>query len=211
MNGSIELLKLRNKVSQLQNEADAAKKSADEYAALAKDLSSIPPVKTFVSMSQATVSWNQALITGGWKTPSGKRTIVLTTLRRRDNPKELAVNSKILEFTEEAGRKLGLDRFDFDKEKQVDTFVLEPEQSETILNLTKTSKDVEVVSSPTVITKSGIQATVSMEDRHSTLTGEEFATGPTIEMIPTISPDGNSVNLITTAQMNYLLPNALIK
>ncbi len=206
-----ELLKLRNRVSQLQSEADAAMKSANDYAAQIKDLMAIPPVKKFVSMTQATVSWNQALVTGGWKTPSGKRTIVLTTLRRRDNPKELVINSKILEFTEQAGQKLGLDRFNFDKEKQVDTHVLEAEQAEAILNLTKNSKDVEVVSSPSVLTTSGVQSSVSMQDMHSTSTGEAFATGPTIDLIPTISTDGNSVNLITTAQMNYLLPNPLIK
>jgi type II secretory pathway component GspD/PulD (secretin) len=133
------------------------------------------------------------------------------TFERGDDAQQLAIHSKILEFTEDAGQKFGLDQFNVDKGKHSNAHVLNPEQSEAILNLAKDSKDIKVVSSPTITTRSGGQAQVSMQEMHSTSTGEEFATGPAIDLIPTISPDGNSVNLITTAQLNYLVPNPLIK
>lgn len=207
-----ELLKLRDKVSRLQNEAEADSVADKNYEAeVQQALQSIPPVNTLVAVADSTISWNESIVTGGWKTPAGKRAIVLTTLERGDTTDQLTLRSKILEFSEEAGEKLGLAQFNLGQIKGSDAHKLTAEQSQAILKTIKDSPDVVVVSSPGVTTLSGRQAEIAVTESHTTSTGEPFTTGPKINFVPTISQDGQSVRMLTIAQLNYLVPKPFIK
>jgi hypothetical protein len=207
-----ELLKLRGEVTRLRNEANSLAKDAMEAKDFQTDmmqvLSNLPPVRTFVSSTTSSASWSQAIVTGGWKTPSGKRAIVLVQLYPGDDPKQLTISSKVLEYSETAGEQLGLSQFNFDDQSsegnaRANAHKLTSEQAELLLKSAKDSQGVELSSAPSVLTLSGRQAQIQAVDVRQTPSGEKYTTGPAIDFIPTISPDGQSVQLVMTAQLNY--------
>ncbi len=71
----------------------------------------------------------------------------------------------------------------------------------------KDAEGAEIVSAPTVTTLSGRQAQIQTVDIHQTPSGEKYSTGPVIDFIPTISPDGQSVQMVIAAQLSYLMQN----
>jgi type II secretory pathway component HofQ len=84
---------------------------------------------------------------------------------------------------------------------------LSADQLEAILKAAKDSGGAEILASPSVITTSGRQAQVQIVDMHQTPSGEKYSTGPILNFMPTISPDGQSVQMVIVAQLNYpLLP-----
>lgn len=175
-------------------------------------LSNTPPIRTFVSTVITTTTWDQTVVTGGWKTPSGKRVIALVSLAPGDDDKQLTISSKILEYSEEAGEKLGLSQFNFD-ERTSDgtadrgkTHTITSEQSEAILKAAKASEGTEITAAPSVSTLSGRQAQIQVVDIHSMPSGEKYSTGPVLDFIPTITPDGQSVQMVISAQLNYPIP-----
>jgi type II secretory pathway component GspD/PulD (secretin) len=62
-----------------------------------------------------------------------------------------------------------------------------------------------ILASPSVITANGMQAQVQIVDMHETPSGEKYSTGPVLNFMPTISPDGQSVQMVIVAQLNYPL------
>jgi RNA polymerase sigma factor (sigma-70 family) len=203
-----ELLRLRSEVGRLRNEAEAAALDAKDAGKIQggslQDYSA-PPVRTLLSTGVATAAWGQSIATGGWKTPSGNRAIVLATLQRGDDGKQVTINSKILEYTEEAGEKLGLARFAVDGQSTLNAHILELEQSQTLLRTAEAVEGVELLTAPSVLTLSGRQAQVQTVQIHQTPSGDEYSTGPVLDFIPTISPDGQSVRVVIGAQINYSL------
>ena len=79
------------------------------------------------------------------------------------------------------------------------------EQSEAILKAAEDSEGVELTAG-SVSTASGRRAEVLTLELHRTPSGENYSTGPRLNFLPIISPDGQSVQMVITAQLNYLLP-----
>src|SRR6266446_7356069 len=111
---SAELSRLRSEVVRLRGQADATAsklKEAEAFRSRVAQLSSnTPPEGTLVSAASTTVGWNQGIVTGGWKTPSGKRCIVWVRFQPGD-PQQLMAETMILEYTEDAASTLGLAKF----------------------------------------------------------------------------------------------------
>ena len=207
---SSELLKLRAEVARSRNEAkDAAEAGKDAMAfqsEVMQVLSNTPPLRTLVAASTASVSWNDTLVLGGWKTPSGKRAIVMANVAHGDDATQVTITSKILEYSETAGAKLGFSKFNTDESLPTRPDTLTAEQANELLRLAQGSEEVTLVSSPRIITRSGGQAQIQSVEMHTTPAGQKFPTGPVLDVFPTISPDGQSVQLVMTAQLNYLIP-----
>jgi RNA polymerase sigma factor (sigma-70 family) len=210
-----ELLKLRGEVTRLKKESDDATLAArnavaDEVQALQK-LGNLPPIKTYVSTAFLRISWNEAIVTGGWKTPSGRRAFVFATVESgQDN--QLTISSKVLEFTDEADARLGLNEFNIDDQTQthIKPNKISAEQYEAISMAAQNSDGVETLATPSVLLASGNSAQVVSIETHSTPSGEKYSTGPVIDFIPTISEDGQSVKMVMVAQLNlstHLPPN----
>ena len=79
-----ELLRLRAQVSQLKREVQEAKAAATTPQAITHEPDVTReneqpvnlPIQTYAANVNARVGWKQALVVGGWKTPSGKRELL---------------------------------------------------------------------------------------------------------------------------------------
>ncbi len=201
-----DLLRLRSEVGQLREQARTAAVEAQNEdrisPAMLQVYSNVPPVKTLLATAVAKAAWGESIVTGGWKTESGKRGIVLTTLQLGDDGKQVNINSKLLEYTDEAGEQLGLAGFAVDGQKSLNAHVLGLEESRTLWKAAEQVDGVEILIAPSVVTLSGRQAQVQIVDTHNLPSGEEYTTGPVLEFFPTVSPDGQSVQVTIGAQIN---------
>jgi len=206
---SSELLQLRGEVTRLRKEAEAlaadAKEAKDSQSGMMQIMSNTPPIRTFFATAMTTTAWNQAIVTGGWKTPSGKRAIVMAKVFPEDNPQQLTIKSYILEYTEDAGSAIGLARFNTDEQSATKATELSADQFEAIRKAADNHEGVEIVAAPAVTTASGRHTEVQTVDMHQTPSGEKYSTGPVVDFVPTIASDGKSVQMMISAHLNYLV------
>ena len=208
---SSELLKLRAEVTRLRKEADAVTAEAKDAKHFQSEalqvLSNTPPIRTFVSTVFATVSWGQTIVSGGWKTPSGRRVIVLSTVYSTDDANtQVGIYSRVVEYTEAAGAKVGLSQYNSDGPTAGKSHTLTSEQTAALLQAARGAEGIDETAANEVTTLSGRQAQVQTGDMHQTPSGEKYSTGPVIDFIPTISSDGQSVQVVMVPQLTYLIP-----
>lgn len=205
---SSELLKLRGEVTRLRNEATAAAVAINSnhfQADVLQILSNTPPVRTYLATVMTELTWDQVIVTGGWKIPSGKRVLVLTTIQPENDRQQLTIKSRVLEYTEAAGEMLGLSRYSSDGQFSPKAQKWSADQLTVTLKTAAATEGFELVAAPSVTTMSGRQAEVQMVDMHQTPSGEKYTTGPVLDFIPQISADGQSVQMTIVAQLNYSL------
>ncbi len=201
-------------LQQLRNEVTRLRKHAETLAADAKDamefqsymmpiISNTPLVRTFYSTAVITPAWNEATVLGGWKTPSGKRAIVIAKASPEDDPQQLTIKSYVLEYTEEAGSVNGLAQFNTDEQSGAKPTALSADQFEALRKVAGDHSGIDIVAQQAVTTLSGRHSEVQTVDMHQTPSGEKYSTGPVIDVIPTIAPDGQSVQLMISAHLNY--------
>jgi DNA repair exonuclease SbcCD ATPase subunit len=202
-----ELLKLRAEATRLREEVDAAAvelKEAKEFRAAVMELySNTPPIRTFVSTALVTASWDQTILTGGWKLPSGRRAIVLVALQPGESQQQLTIKSTLLEYTDDAGNALGLAQFNTDGQTTTKAQKLDSAQAEAIMRAAKDSEEIKIVSSPIITTVGGQQAEIQVVEQRQTPSGEGYSTGIVMDFIPTIAADGQSVQMVIAAHLNY--------
>ncbi len=210
---SDELLRLRAEVTRLRNEAATAsaeiKTARNRESELAQLMSNNPPVKTLSSTSVTTASWDQAIVTGGWKTPSGRRAVAITTFRPIDNANSLSIKTSILEYPEDTGKALGLDQFNVDGQFASKANTMSRDQAASILEAAQKAGGTDLLAQPEVSLESGRMAEILTGDLRQTASGEKYSTGPIIDFIPTISPDGQSVQMVIASHLNYLISSAM--
>lgn len=206
--GQAELLRLRGQVSQLRREAQDAKaaaaKAAQQMAAqtppTAQPTNDLP-VEIFTANATANVGWGMAVVTGGWRLPSGKRGFVL--LQPSDaGDSSVLVNSRIVELPENLLASFGLDALKADGNAGRGNGILSAEQLQDLLKRLEKTEGVEVLMAPRVTTPSGRQAQVQAVDHHALPSGQTYTTGQIIEVTPTIAADKQSVELVVGAQLN---------
>ena len=127
-----------------QDTSVVAKDDADFRSKILAVFSNTPPVRTLVATTATSLPWNQTLGLGGWKTPEGKRAIVLATVHRGDDAQQVRISSKVIEYTETGGIELGLSGFNNDDQKPNGTLTLDSKQVADWLNRTQSSKEVSL-------------------------------------------------------------------
>jgi len=207
--GQTELLRLRGQVSQLRQRMNEAQ-AATNHAALATqqaatDEATQSPVETYTAKATARVGWQQTVVTGGWKLPSGKRGLVLLQpVADSAAPNAVLVRAQILELPENKMSEL---KYMKAGEKETIEFdVLTPEQARTFVSNLRETEGASFLSSPSVTTISGRQAQVAVVEMFTGPSGEQFSTGPMVDITPTISPDNLSVELAIDARLNLRKP-----
>ncbi len=205
-----ELLKLRNDVARLQREArESAAQAKETQAALLDALSLAPPVKTFIATAIETVTWDQALVTGGWRTPDGKRALVVVTLEPMDDAKQVTIQSRILAYPEEVGERLGLIQFNVDTKDSTRTGKTQKLNVDTVNNLLKSAGEmagVNLLHAPRITMLAGRQAQIQSQEIRPLPNGDTYSTGPVIDVIPNVSADGRSVQVMLNARLSVLIP-----
>lgn len=204
--GLSELPRLRGEVARLREEARAASAKIREaeaiQTALARFMSNTPLVRTFVSpLTVAEASWGEAVVMGGWKLPSGKRALMLAMPRQEQTPQAVGVKASILEYTEEAGAALGLEEFNSDAPPPRRR-KLSASEVEALVSAAKESSGISVRDGFSLTTLSGRRARLQSGETHMTPAGENYWTGAALDLVPTISPDGQSVQMTLSSQLN---------
>lgn len=204
-----EMLRLRAEIARLRREADelsaTAKDATAFQAKVFEAISNTAPVRTFVATSSLSVPWNQTIGLGGWKTPSGKRALVLATVERGGDAQQITIRSRVIEYTETGATELGLAGFN-DGQQAKGTLTLDTKQATDLLARVQNSREAALANGMSVITASGRPAQVQVVEVRATPSGEKYALGPILDVIPTVSSDGESVQVVMTAQLNYRIP-----
>lgn len=196
-----DLLKLRGEVGLLKKQLAEVPKTNSANAAVQEEVVDTSPVVTLKAHLRATVHWDNALVTGGWTTPGGKRAIVLAVPGRvpDDNAPTLKIETKIIELPEE--------KLNWFLEKQtadgVSTGVLGVEAYKAFMKMANTTAGVDVLSAPAISTLDGRACEISVTDTRN-IGGKDFTTGPVINFIPKISADGQAVELEMSAVLTLL-------
>jgi hypothetical protein len=206
-----ELLRLRNEVTQLRRQL--AEATARRAASLkANSTTSVEqasaPVQTFTATVGATIGWRSTLVMGGWPTQPGKRSVFLVQPELAGEAKQsgsILVKTRILEMPDEVFAQMGLDGLRTEGRLSSSHVVLTPEQTEAIVKALETTAGVDVLSAPRVLTSNGVAARVSIGDTKTSPSGESYQTGPSLEVLPTVSADPANVRLDVSAQLR--LPN----
>jgi len=205
-----ELLRLRGEVSRLRdqlkkeqaaNQAAARQSAAVVPAPVTEE--AVPPVETYTATLRATLAPQQTLVVGGWKMPNGNRSIVLVEPAIQNSPGEAAqviIQAKIVELTEQALSSIGLGGLSTDGKASAAQAILEQEQSQLLMEHLKVAPGAKVLAAPRVSTADGRQAKISVTERR-TIDGVEYDVGPSIDLIPRISPDGTTLDLSVITQL----------
>ncbi|MEI9864859.1 MAG: hypothetical protein WDN00_09960 [Limisphaerales bacterium] len=168
-------------------------------------LANVPPVKTFVQTTRANISWNEVLVSGGWKTPDGRRALIFTTVEPGQDANQLTIKSRVLEFTDEACEKFGVSQFQVDDQPQsrLKSNKIASEQYTAITQASQNSEGVEIMAAPSVSLVSGMSAQIQSTQGRTLPSGEKYFSGPVVDFIPTISEGGQSVDLVMVARVNF--------
>jgi RNA polymerase sigma factor (sigma-70 family) len=215
---SSELLKLRAEATRLRKEAAPATLETADLEKFREEVlqafSNTPPVKTLLSRTTAEVSWDQTIVTGGWKTPSGKRAVLFSTPVTVDEDgnadsggHQVVISSKLLEYTEEAARQAGLAWFSVDGPDANDAQILNGSEFRRLIRSATYTPGVELVEPPSLQVRDRQQGEIRQVQWRQIPSGEPCSTGPVVDYLPTISADGKSVRLEINTRVNYpLLP-----
>jgi RNA polymerase sigma factor (sigma-70 family) len=206
-----ELLRLRGEVTRLRGEVNAAKEvnrnQLKDASSQIRDDGSVTnhwsPVETYTATARISMRWGQAMVTGGWKTPSGKRAFVLATPKRGEDAAQLEIQSRLVEIPEDTIASFGLARFLTDSKDVETTGLLTADEYEALLSTAADTEGVELVAAPAVSTVSGRQAQIQLGNLMLLSSGEEYSLGPAMDFVPTVSADGQSVDLLIIAKINY--------
>ena len=201
-----ELNRLRAEVSQLRKDIKAAQLAATREAVMTNaPAEPANPAQGYSANVRANVPFNQTLVTGGWKLPSGKHALFFVAPLLMDRvgnvaqpgsgADQISLETHIVELSEQALAKLGLDSLKTDSMETTSQLTLDGTQALAILNDLRQTQGVDVLGAPRVLTLSGRQAQVRIAE-----------TGPMADVVPTIGADGQSAELQIKAQMPLLAP-----
>ena len=205
-----ELMRLRAKTTELRKEeADPprAELSQPDPEASVKTEQESPVISYFANVS-AKLARGQTMLTGGWRTESGKRTLLLVTPEVSDGDagvKQIKFQTVWVAGPDDVLTELGLDRLFTDGRTNDVAHLLSEPQTRTLLAGLVGGAGVDVLTAPRVTTKEGMQARIDVTQ--STTEGDvTIQVGPAIELTPKIGADG-TLDLTVNAQFNELKRN----
>jgi hypothetical protein len=209
--GNRELMRLRAEVARLRT---APERDEEEVGAVLADIpeessesaTNAPPPLFRVELS-ASLPMGSTLVTGGWMTTPGRRSLVLMKPQfdghEGAEDRQVLITSTFAEAPEEIWEQCGLTELHAGTETATDGFVLEPEDAQTIMDLLSETEGVQILASPRVSVTDGNRARISSVGPRSD-TGTIL--GASVELMPSISPDGQTVDLTVLAELGERNP-----
>jgi hypothetical protein len=211
-----ELNRLRGQVAELRREIKAAQASVKARSTTANAATNQPAnelVHRFVANIETTVPPEQALVTGGWKLPSGKHGLFFiepvavdpagNRVSDASSHNQIVLQARIVELPEETLARHGLTALKNDAAETGGKMLLAQPELKELFSALEQEPDVSVLAAPRLITLSGRQAQIKIADAHTTHTGEFYETGPVLDMVPSIAADGRSISLRLSAEMRF--------
>ncbi len=201
-----DLLRLRGEVTrlrkQLQADAAATRRGADGEAVTNAVPAETPqaPAPFTVAVS-ARVGEGQTLVTGGWPTAPGKRTLALVTPTAdssRTNAGQVLITTRLVEAPQDAWTQLGLGDISNEGQQSPPRKILSMEQAGALMASLTNTVECTLLSAPRISTYDGGQARI--------FTGYGAVGAATVDFLPRLAPDGNAWDLQLNMQ---LTPDAL--
>ena len=203
-----ETIKLRGEVAKLRSAVSAA----ETRAAVSQNASTpakstelqLEPVSTnrFARVHERKVNASMApghgLVFGGWPVAPGKQAFALAVPTvREDSPGQVQVQTKWLEISDEALGKLNASLLVRAAGQQA---TISPEEVAEFIKTVEGTEGASILASPTVITFSGRQARISVNQAKTAPDGTQVLLGPTMDLIPTLGADG-TVDVTVNAKL----------
>lgn len=204
-----ELMRLRGEVTLLRHRAQTAVTATPPVAKPARPASKSPPlVHSFTAALESTIASGQTLITGGWATKPGHRTLVFVTPEPDavSGPnRSVLLKTMIVEGTDQALSELGLGAYSLDGNETSAAGLLTAAEADSLFAGLKDSPEAKILSAPRVTTADGQQAQVAIQElRPIPGAAEPLPVGPLIDLVPRLSPDGKTIHLTLLATLNLL-------
>ena len=211
-----ELLRLRGEVSRLRQQLKQAELARRIPPAKGSSAESAPaefppsPVETYSATLRASLASRQTLVTGGWSTADGKRTLLLVEpiVGEAEMAGQVTIQARFAEMPEDVLIKAGLDWMKSDAKESTAQSILDPEQAAHLLATLENSSGVNVMSGPKVSTLDGRQAQIKTVNLRTFGPGETHELGQVVDVVPNLSADGRSVDLTVIAQLKLESPKA---
>jgi len=205
-----ELLRLRGEVNGLRRALSMATNSASarSVARASSAETSVPepqPVKVFETTAEVVLQRGETLITGGWETSPGRRTLVFASPVIVDaagnvdpSGNQIVVRTHFIEMPDavlqsidphQSARHDGLLRATFDESR-----------TQEVIKQLKNTTGVNILAAPAVITLNGRQAQVAIQD-----VDHQQLWRPSVDLVPVVA--GNGAVRLTMAP-KITLPNA---
>ncbi len=165
-------------------------------------------VETYRASVQGTLAPGQTLVTGGWTTAAGKRALVLIEAAIASDAAQagqVVLQARFVELPDQVLGKVGLEGLMSEGKETSSKAILTFEQNEALVKALEATSGVNVLSAPKISTLDGRQAQMKVVSLR-TIAGETYELGPTVDIVPRISPDGASVDLGIIAQLWLQLP-----
>jgi hypothetical protein len=210
-----ELLRLRGEVTRLrqqlkETQSGLAKRTPrDPSPGATATNSPALPVETYTATLQARLTPKQTLVTGGWTTRDGKRALFLIEpdlASQPGEPGQVTLRTRIVEMPDAVLTQCGLDALRSEDKQTALQTVLTAEQNLALAKTMESAAEVEILSAPAVTTLDGRQAQVQVTEIRTAPNGETYETGPLIDITPSLSADGGTIDLRIAAQLR--LPTA---
>jgi hypothetical protein len=202
-----EAIRLRGEVTRLRQqlrESELAGRAALRPTNSVSAGGAKPMIESFRAVVRARLAWDQTLVTGGWKTDEGKRTFVFVEPQKvtGEGPLQLELRTKYLELPDELVAKHGLAGLVADKNESATQSSLTREQMLALFESLKDEPGVDLLSAPTVITMDGRQAQIKAVDVVTTPDGQQHELGPSVDIIPKATENGEFIDLTVLAHLN---------
>ena len=196
-----ELLRLRGQSTQMRGElkrlsaletqrATAATNAAAAVAAPEPDASA-----PFTASFTQRVPVGQTLVTGGWSTGPGNRTLLLVTptvTQAGGQPAQVMLRGVLVEMPEDAGAQVGMTAGTAGRDSSLKELFTD-EQRQAFMKGLEAKPGVEIVSRPTILTTDGMAARIEIGSTQAD--GQPAPGQHSIELTPRLTPDGASVDL----------------
>lgn len=214
--GQNELMRLRGEANLLREQLQLAEQSRPTPSKASPAGETNPLVTTYTSAVRATMGVSDTLVTGGWATKPGKRTLLFVTpevlaaagtssMAAGGSAGQVVLHLKLADASEGVWASLGFQLPPSDSKENPLQQMLSPPQLKSLLQGLEQTPEVDMVSSPVVQTLDGRQANISIAQQR-TLPGstEPVTLGPVINLLPRVSQDGKMVDLSVDAQLTML-------
>ena len=209
-----------NKIVQRHDEQVRAREGQDAVAArAAKDkrdadladwMKEEPGVKKFGAARHVSMGADETLIMGGWSPHAGQRMLVFITPTMidpagnkvappLDTQSEIQIDAKFVEAPGDIFAKLGLQTLFTEQNSSTEVVRCSDAEFRAYINSIEQSDGADVLSAPRVTTLLGRQAGISVGDT-TMIAGKNQTLGPSLNLLPTLSADGLSVDLTAIAE-----------
>lgn len=209
--GNRELMRLRAEVARLRtapgpDEEGVGAGLVDIPEEPSESATNAPP-PVFRAVLRATVPMGSTLVSGGWMTAPGRRSLVLMTpqlMGEGADERQVLIQSTFVEAPEDVLRDMGLVELFAETETVTDGYVLAPAEAQEIVRLWNETEGVNLISASRMTMVNGRQGRIS--DLGPSRGDQGRPIGVSVNLNPRISADGRNVELTVLAEVGERNP-----